>query len=335
MGRKRHNRKDERLPKYVYRGKSAYEYRPYRAGQKREVHRLCDLNSTTLQVWAAYEELTNDHRVVKEHTLESLSNLYRESAAFKDLSPLTQKDYTGYHNRIMRFLTNTGIPFGQVQISHITPGSIRSYLDKRPRIGGNREKSYISVIFSWAYNRDIVDFNPAKGVKGNPEPPRNTYVDKKMYDAFYETAKSPWYVRPMMEVAYLCRMRRCEILDLKKSDILPEGLNTRRSKNSNDSITLWSDKLRKAIDVGLNYKRKIDSLYIFADKNGQPITDSAFTSAWDRASKRYTGKPFTFHDLKAKGVSDVDGDKQAASGHKSARMVAVYDRKKKKVKATE
>ena len=45
-------------------------------------------------------------------------------------------------------------------------------------------------------------------------------------------------------------------------------------------------------------------------------------------------EPFTFHDLKAKGVSDFKGNKQDASGHKTAAQVAVYDRKKKSFKPT-
>ena len=32
---------------------------------------------------------------------------------------------------------------------------------------------------------------------------------------------------------------------------------------------------------------------------------------------------FTFYDLKASGVSDLEGDKKAASGHKSERMIDV------------
>lgn len=44
--------------------------------------------------------------------------------------------------------------------------------------------------------------------------------------------------------------------------------------------------------------------------------------------------PFNFHDLKAAGVSDYDGDKLAASGHKDAKMLKVYDRKKIEVDAT-
>ncbi|WP_145548273.1 site-specific integrase [Yersinia massiliensis] len=41
---------------------------------------------------------------------------------------------------------------------------------------------------------------------------------------------------------------------------------------------------------------------------------------------------FTFHDLKAKGVSDLEGslsEKQAISGHKNMGQTARYDRKVK------
>ena len=335
MGRNRNNRKDERLPKYVYKGRSAYEYSPYIAGQKRKRYRLCDLNSTTIQIWQAYEEMVGKIRAVHVDTLEALSNKYLASDIYKTKSVTTQKDYLGYHRRIMAFPTSTGMPFGQVHISDITPGTIRSYLDKRPKVGGNREVAYLSLVFSWAYERDLVNFNPAKGVRKNSEEARKTYVTQAMYDEFYNLAESPWYIRPMMEIAYLCRLRRVEILDLKKSDILKEGLQTRRTKGSKDAITLWSDRLRSAINTALNYKRKIDSVYIFADNYGQNIKEEAFTSAWGRLMKKYTGESFTFHDLKARGVSDFEGNKQDASGHKTASMVAVYDRKPKKVKATD
>jgi len=45
-------------------------------------------------------------------------------------------------------------------------------------------------------------------------------------------------------------------------------------------------------------------------------------------------KPFTFHDLKRKGISDTEGDKLKASGHRSAAMLNIYDVKPDKVKPT-
>ena len=38
---------------------------------------------------------------------------------------------------------------------------------------------------------------------------------------------------------------------------------------------------------------------------------------------------FTFHDIKARAISDYQGNKQEFSGHKSPDQVATYDQKVK------
>ena len=85
--------------------------------------------------------------------------------------------------------------------------------------------------------------------------------------------------------------------------------------------------------TGVSWQR-----YLIHSKNGQRIPDETFSSAWQRLMKRAIEKGlkerFAFHDLKAKGVSDFDGDKKLASGHRTDAMVDVYDRKPKKVSAT-
>ena len=76
---------------------------------------------------------------------------------------------------------------------------------------------------------------------------------------------------------------------------------------------------------------------LLADREGKPIGKAAWNSAWQRWQKKLGEagvEPFTPHDLKAKGVSDLEGDKQAASGHRTPGQVAVYDRKPRTVKPT-
>jgi hypothetical protein len=43
---------------------------------------------------------------------------------------------------------------------------------------------------------------------------------------------------------------------------------------------------------------------------------------------------FFFQDLKAKGMSDFEGDKKKSSGHRSERMVDIYDRKITEIEST-
>lgn len=63
-------------------------------------------------------------------------------------------------------------------------------------------------------------------------------------------------------------------------------------------------------------------------------TRDSFNAHWMKAKKaaavKYSELDFNFHDLKAKGISDLEGtlsDKQAISGYKNATQTARYDRK--------
>ena len=141
-----------------------------------------------------------------------------------------------------------------------------------------------------------------------------------------------------MELAYRCRMRISEILDTKVKDIEKFGLNTRRIKGSNSALTLWSPKLKAAVDAGLKGQLRVPGMPIVNNGTGSPIRKSTFHTAWQRLMKKAVKQGvqrFTFHDLKAKGVSDFDSDKQLAGGHKDPRMTEIYDRKRKEVEATD
>ena len=163
-------------------------------------------------------------------------------------------------------------------------------------------------------------------------------VEDWEYD-FIRGLTAPWYIRQAIEMAHLCRMRKVEILTARQNQVLEQGFDTLRRKGSRDAITLWSDRLRAAVNAAKDYPRKANSIYLFADHYGHPIKESTFDTAWQRLMAKAKKRnpefvPFTFHDLKSKGVSDFVGEKKRASGHKTDAMVARYDRKKMEVNPT-
>jgi integrase len=141
-----------------------------------------------------------------------------------------------------------------------------------------------------------------------------------------------------MEFAYLCRMRLCEVLDLKKSDIGTTSLHIRRRKGSRDNITTWTPRLEAVIKHCASLPTThadIENPHLIRGQTGDKLTESGFQTLWQRlmVNAAENGlERFTFHDLKAKGVSDTEGNKQEASGHRTAAMVDTYNRKLSEVK---
>jgi integrase len=256
----------------------------------------------------------------------------------------SQAEYQRCHHQVLSHKLANGKVFGDVGAGSITPGTIVKYLDKRGEkapVRANGEIAYLSVVFSWAYARDMVKLNPVKGVERLPERPRTRYVEHEEYAAVYRRALTKvkaTYLAPAMELAYLMRLRPVEARRLKKSDCIPEGIYARRLKGSREQIIEWSARLQAAV-AAADIPSPVGSVYVLHDRAGQPITQSAFDSAWGTLMTECLRsgdllQRFHFHDLKAKGVSDFEGDKQQAAGHKSPQMAAVYDRKIHRIKPT-
>ena len=326
MSRARKNPEDNWMPPRVRRGKSAYEFR---TTDGRTV-RLCNPDLTKSQVWAAYENFINDLKV--STNFNALCEEFFNSGDFHELATETRKDYRKYGSKV-------NVVFGKMKPDNIKPEHIRKYMDKRgvkSRVQANREKAFMSRVFRWAYERGKVKMNPCQGVKQFKEQARTRYVTDKEYEALFSVSSVP--VKIAMELAYLCCARQGDILDLKKSQILDEGILIQQSKTAVSQIKAWTVRLSNAITLAdsLPLNSGMVSLYVLHQQSGSRYTRDAFNAQWMKAKKLAAEKfpelefNFTFHDLKAKGISDLEGtlhEKQEISGHKNASQTARYNRK--------
>lgn len=163
-----------------------------------------------------------------------------------------------------------------------------------------------------------------------------TYIFDEQYDALYSVA--PILVKVAMELSYLCVARQADVLSMKKMQLLETGIMIKQSKTGVAQIKAWGPRLRAAIALAetLPIKTGMSSIFVLHQATGAGYTRDGFNSRWAKARQEAIEKfpeldfDFTFHDLKAKGVSDLEGslnEKQAISGHKSASQTARYDRK--------
>jgi site-specific recombinase XerC len=325
--------------------------------KKRKHKRLCGPDATLSEIWQATEAA----QIKQAETFASLTHDFEQTHIWKKLSPLTQKDYQNCRLTIINRPTSTG-KLGDIPLNKWTIGLIRKYRDKRAEESesrANKELSYIKRVFAWAYEYEKVPSNPATGIKKISIPPRQHYAEDKDYNYLISIAQQSnyWYLAYAMELAYLCRMRMCEVLDLTDANELPEGLLVKRRKGSKTNITEWQPRLKtlweqlkqKRADI-LNHRHQPHPIHanqrhlFISERTGDKIDISTLQTAMNRvtaqaeAQAKQTGvtfNRFTFHDLKRRGISDTPAnERMASSGHRSPEMMKVYAVKPDIVKPT-
>ena len=312
------SRQQKKLPPYVSVDKYGYKLKRYEG----RVHGKIKWGKTTIiapadapmsEVWRAYEEAVGDGR----QTVGWLLRLFMDSDHFSGLASKTQKDYRMAIERLVNAPVGND-RFGSVALHRVDKRSIRSYLDTYDApVAANRHIAILKSAWNWCLERYQIPDNPCIGVKLNREAPRQRYVTDDIYETVLRMAPPP--IQQYMELAYLLRARWSEVRNLTTSDVTDEYVVLERLKGSEGEHTMLSERLRG----------------VLSDVRADPYichryTQSGFSSAWRRLMAK-VDKPFTYHDLKSKGVSD---HKDNHSGHRSAAMRKTYVRKKQEVPAT-
>jgi len=347
----------DKLPTKVWYSKTGsgcwmLDYYDPSAGKIRS-KKIASAGASLAEIWQAFEANTTQTTVT---TFRSLSLQFQATPDWKALSPSTKADYLGCHKQIVD--TKTGDQaFGDLPMSRWTVGTVRKYRDFRAEVSisrANKELAYISRICSWAYAYEKIKHNPAKGVPKLTNKPRQHYAEEADYQFLLQVARESnyWYMSIAMEIAYLCRMRLSEVTDLTDANALPEGLLIKRRKGSRDNIVAWTEHLSALWQAAIDKRQAIlterhqplpRNGYIFiSEKTGDRIKIDSIKTAKARIDQAAKAKAealgieythFTFHDLKRKGVTDTTGNKQEASGHRTAAMLNIYDVKPAIVKA--
>lgn len=315
------------LPKYVSVLGASYWYRPTHG----EHVRICKVgDESTLYRWLAdkLEPISND----KLTTLAVCFDRY-EREVLPGLAPRTQKDY----RRALRVLR---AEFGDRSPNSVQPRDIGRFLDvDKGKIHRNRQVAVLSAVYTKMVGRwYVADRNPCTAVERNPSHKRTRYVTDEEFRTVYEAM--PPRVQVAMELALLTGQRQGDLLALRWESVSSEGVYFQQGKTGKRLLVGMSPALEAVL---VRAKRMVPQLpreYVIRTAEGSPYTPEGFRAIWQRRMRRLvaSGKlkaRFTFHDLRAKSVSDSGSLDEAfeRAGHTSMAMTrGVYDRGIRKVK---
>ena len=320
MGRRRTNNLG--LPPHMHLKHGAY----YFVGRDKKWIRLSEDKAIALAKWAELEGETpfpqNEDKPIKGSVGELIARYMIEIAPRKAAST--------YQGNKME-AENLKKVFSKVQAHAVQPTHIAKYLDARGQkspVRANREISLLSHIFSYGMRWGAIHSNPCFGVAKHKEKGRDRYITDSEFAAVKSIASE--LIATVMDFAYITALRKGDILGLKLEQITDEGIWIKQSKTGAKQLYEWSSGLNEVVNRAKSLNRVNRGAHLFCTRQGNPYSDSGFKAMWNRVQVKWAdqgGARFTFHDIRAKSLTDAKNlgmDAQTLAGHSSAAMTEHY-----------
>lgn len=233
--------------------------------------------------------------------------------------------------------------FGKMNPEALKPNHVWLYLHKyrgaESPVRANREVALLSTCFNGLLGAGIVDRNPCVGVERNDETPRDRLVGDAEFRSFlkfcYRRNEGGQRVALAAAIAYLTGKAQGQVLSLKRQQLGREGIEFTKRKRGAGTLVIWTPALRRIVRWAIAMPSTIDPMYVIHTQSGTPYTSDGFKSLWQRLMKEWVDlghERFTFHDLRAKAVTDMTAQGRRASdltGHRQESTISrVYDRRR-------
>lgn len=256
-----------------------------------------------------------------------------------ELQPRTQRDYLGIIEKLRA-------DFGNRAPEDVKPRHIVAFLDvPKGRIHRNRMVTILSTvykkaIYKWCVSDDLR--NPCDKVERWPAKPRTRYVTDEEFQAVRALASPQLQVA--MDLALLTGQRQGDIVGLTWKMVHTVGvprkdwhIEVKQGKTGKHLGIMISP----AIETVLRRARVMEPSWPHTHvlrtnprygKKGERYSADGFRAMWQRTMNKYVsggGKRFSFHDLRAKAISDNQSLESAylLAGHIDQKMTRrVYDR---------
>jgi integrase len=229
--------------------------------------------------------------------------------------------------------------FGEVPPREITATHVFEYRNTRGQqsvVQANREKSLLSSIMTKAVEWGAVSQNPCKQVPRLAERKRERYIGDQEYSNVFVLATPMMQIA--MDLALLTSLRQGDLLSLERRHLTEDGIDIVTAKTNKRLIIEWSTELRSVVDRAFGISPRVRQ-FVICNLQGKRYTSDGFRTMWDRLMRKAAesgaiAERFTFHDIRAKSLSDDSAVAATLrSGHSDPKITNdIYRRKPTRAK---
>jgi integrase len=241
------------------------------------------------------------------------------------VAPSTKAQYEQSANRLRKVF----VEFKPEDVKPKHVAQVKLALAKTPNMA-NRVITVLRLIFHYAVEQQLVEWNPCIGIKRLPQRVRTRLLTHDEIAAI--KAHAPPRLCCMIDLLYLTGQRIGDILALPRASLTEAGIVFSQQKTGARLVVEWSPALRAAVEAAKALPAHIRSKTLFHTHNGTQIKCETVWEQWVAACRRAGVEDANIHDLRALSITDADEqglDTQALAGHTDPKMTKRYIRNRK------
>lgn len=213
---------------------------------------------------------------------------------FRDQSKDGKAVREGAYDRLSKF-------FGRMAPAKVDSTHAYQYLDARAKkgapIGANKDIALIQTMYHYAIRWGLTKTNPFVGLMLNQADKDVRTIERRQIVRFYLWSLRQDQAYRTMGIAamfcYLTGFRAAEVRPFHMSGLTEAGVRVvgaKRKRGEAPTIKLrhWSPRLRVVVERAKR-DRKVQSLFLFPNRRGQPYSKSGWASVWQDAMYTFIG----------------------------------------------
>lgn len=223
--------------------------------------------------------------------------------------------------------------FAEFAVDQVTPkhvAQVKVSMRDTPNLA-NRFLTVLRLVFNYALEQQLCDWNPASGIKPYKEAKRTRLLTQDEVTAIL--AHCDPRMKALVGLLLVTGQRVSDVLKLNRADLTDDGVVFVQQKTKAKLLLRWTPDLRAAVDAALALQGQVSRLTVFYGRRngGRPPGYATILKQWRRAVALAGVSDANLHDLRAVSITNMHrqgGNAQGLAGHSSAAMTKRYIRDK-------